>query len=89
MKHWRIDIQGRVQGVFYRASARDIAEKLNIKGYVENCPDGSVHIEAEGMAEDLRKFVNWCHEGPPRASVTAVDYREDAIVGYEKFEIRR
>ncbi len=89
MKHWSIDVQGRVQGVFFRASTREIADELQVKGYVENRPDGSVHIEAEGTENNLKTFLDWCHKGPSNARVTAVDYRENAIKGFEDFQIRR
>jgi len=82
-------VQGRVQGVFFRASTMEMASKLGINGYVKNMPDGSVHIEAEGTEESLQAFVDWCHGGPPNALVTAVDFREDAIAGFNEFEIRR
>lgn len=89
MKHWKIDIQGKVQGVFFRASTRETANQLGITGYVENRSDGSVHIEAEGEEDTLRKFLDWCHEGPSNAQVTAVDYKEGPMAGYDTFEIRR
>ncbi|MEJ2005550.1 MAG: acylphosphatase [Cyclobacteriaceae bacterium] len=89
MKHWSIDIQGNVQGVFFRATTRETAQKMGIKGFVENCPDGSVHIEAEASEEKLGKFLEWCHKGPPNANVTAVDYREEALKNYNGFEIKR
>ena len=89
MKHLNIQIQGKVQGVFFRASARDMARKLNINGYAENKKDGSVYIEAEGEDEDLEKFVEWCHRGPQSAMVAAVDFQVEKLVGFVDFTIRR
>lgn len=48
---------GRVQGVFFRASARDIAKRMNLVGSVRNLPDGSVEIFAQGSREQLEAFV--------------------------------
>lgn len=48
---------GRVQGVFFRATARDIAKRMGIKGTVRNLQDGSVEIVAEATKEVLEEFV--------------------------------
>lgn len=85
----RIIVTGKVQGVFFRASAQSAADQLTIKGFAQNLPDGNVHIEAEGDEENLRQFVDWCKHGPPRAQVTHVDIEEIEIKNYQKFEIRR
>ena len=89
MKHLNISIQGRVQGVFFRASTRDVADSLNLKGFVENCADGSVYIEAEGEPERLAEFLEWCHKGPVRSVVTAVDHKEGEWKGFRDFTIKR
>jgi acylphosphatase len=85
----RIIVTGKVQGVFFRASAKEAADQLNIKGFAQNMPNGSVHIEAEGAAEKLKQFVDWCHKGPPRAQVTHVDVQEGDVKNFERFEIKR
>ena len=56
-------IMGRVQGVFYRASAKETADTLNIKGYAKNQADGTVKIEAEGESENLNVLMDWCRKG--------------------------
>ena len=89
MRHWEIDVQGKVQGVFFRASARDVAKKLGLKGYAMNCGDGTVHISVEGPEEQLDQFLQWCHQGPPAAVVTAVDHKISEPVGYQEFFIKR
>ena len=48
MKRLTIQVIGEVQGVFYRATSKAVADQLGVKGYVMNQPDGSVYIEAEG-----------------------------------------
>lgn len=67
-------MQGRVQGVFFRQSTRDIAVELGLAGWVRNMDDGSVEIEAIGSKEALEKLIVWCQSGgPPSARVDNVD----------------
>ncbi|HWP60524.1 MAG TPA: acylphosphatase [Candidatus Acidoferrales bacterium] len=68
----RVRVEGRVQGVFFRASALDEAVRLGVTGWARNLPDGSVEIVAEGDKGALDAFVAWCHRGPPRARVERV-----------------
>lgn len=89
MNHYGIVVTGKVQGVFFRASAKEMADQLTVKGFAQNQPDGSVYIEAEGPAEKLKQFSDWCKQGPPRAQVTHVDVREGEVKNFERFEIRR
>jgi acylphosphatase len=51
--HKNLYISGKVQGVFYRKSTKEIADKLGVKGFVQNMPDGSVYAEAEGEEADI------------------------------------
>lgn len=74
-------IKGRVQGVFFRAEARRKAEELGLTGWVRNNPDGAVEAVAEGDTDMVEKFVNWCHEGPPRARVAAVEVSRSGATG--------
>lgn len=89
MKHVTIIVTGKVQGVFFRASAKDVADQLNIKGFAQNQPDGSVYIEAEGDEQALANFIAWCKQGPPRAQVTNVEVQEQAVKNFERFWIER
>jgi len=89
MKHVSLKISGKVQGVYFRASTKDIAEKYEIKGFVRNERDGSVYIEAEGEDENLKQFVAWCHHGPMHATVQRVDLKEGSVQGFSTFEITR
>lgn len=89
IQHFNILITGRVQGVWYRASAHRKANELRLTGFVRNMPDGSVYAEAEGPLENLRAFVEWCWEGPELAKVENVDVQEDIPQGFERFEIKR
>lgn len=88
-KHINIRVAGRVQGVYFRASAKDQASSLRLKGFVRNEPDGNVYIEAEGDDLVLDKFVAWCKVGPPGADVADVHVTAGDLVGFERFEITR
>jgi acylphosphatase len=66
-------VSGRVQGVFFRVSTRDVAVPLKITGHAVNLPDGSVEVLACGEAAALQELERWLQEGPPPASVTNVE----------------
>lgn len=86
-KHFNIKIFGQVQGVFFRASAREKATSLGINGFVQNQPNGSVYIEAEGENDGLNQFLSWCHEGPSAASVDEVKITEGPLKNFSGFSI--
>ena len=65
-------IKGKVQGVFYRASAKAAAEKLHITGWIKNTREGHVEALASGEEANLRQFVEWCQKGPEQAAVSDV-----------------
>jgi acylphosphatase len=87
MKHLDIRVRGRVQGVFFRATTREAALVLGIRGTVRNEPDGSVLIEAEGDDESLDRFLEKVRQGPPGSRVVSMDIREGRSRGYARFEI--
>jgi acylphosphatase len=66
--------------VFFRASTREQALKLGLRGYAKNLPDGRVEVLAEGDASSLDALERWLHVGPPMARVETVE-RSDAEVG--------
>ncbi|MEK7523661.1 MAG: acylphosphatase [Patescibacteria group bacterium] len=72
-KQANIIITGRVQGVFFRASAKEKALELGIAGWIKNTSDGGVALVAQGKEEQLKAFLQWCKKGPPRAEVLHVD----------------
>lgn len=86
LKHLNIKVYGQVQGIFYRATAREEAEKLNITGFARNEPDESVYIEAEGEEEKLDHFIAWCHKGPPLANVEKVKTEEGFLKNFPSFD---
>lgn len=81
-------VQGRVQGVFYRANTQKVAQGLGLAGWVKNCPGGSVEIHAEGDKAKLEELIAWCHEGPALASVSDIDLTWMPAEGHRTFEIR-
>ncbi len=84
----RYFVMGQVQGVCYRAGARDKALELGVDGYARNLPDGRVEVLAAGPEDALTDFALWLGSGPPQAVVEAVE-REDVAEQPEKgFYIR-
>ena len=69
----RIVVAGRVQGVWFRGSMQDEAERLDVVGWVRNRPDGTVEAEAEGAREAVDALIDWARHGPRGAHVTDVD----------------
>ena len=82
-----ITVIGHVQGVGFRYHTLREAELLEIRGFVNNQPDGSVYIEAEGESEKLEVFVQWCRKGPPHARVLLAEVKRIEVRNYEKFQI--
>ena len=81
-------IVGKVQGVFYRASAKDTAVTLGLTGYVKNLPDGFVEIVAEGSPGKLNQLIEWCKAGPANARVTDVKTTISPSIGeFDNFHI--
>jgi acylphosphatase len=89
MKTIRLTIKGKVQGVFYRATAKEIADALGIKGWVRNLPDRNVEIAATASEDMLQKFTEWCKQGPPRAKVDDVRIDEQVLEEFRDFRIIR
>lgn len=90
MKRYQILISGRVQGVFFRASAKDLADSLHLEGTVQNMPDGSVYVEVQGDSMQLKEFLNWCYQGPDLSKVEKVEFTiEEELKKYSGFEILR
>lgn len=86
-KHLNIIIHGKVQGVFFRSSAKEKAEELGIKGYIRNMEDGTVLIEAEADKEVLSEFLNWCENGPDKAEVEKIDKFQKGLQHYDNFQV--
>lgn len=88
-KNYQLTIQGRVQGVGFRYWVKNMADQLQLTGYVRNLPDGAVFAEIQGEEDACTAMIQNCHEGPPLAFVNKVSVAEGIIVDYFGFQIRR
>ena len=87
MKHINIKVTGKVQGVFFRASTKAVADQMGVKGLVKNEKDGSVYIEAEGNETTLSMFLEWCNEGTDKSVVENVAVEDAEVKNYRNFEV--
>jgi len=83
----RVFVEGRVQGVWFRESTRQMAEQTGVAGWVRNLADGRVEAVFEGPAEQVAQAVEWMRHGPERAMVTATETAEERVVGLTGFAI--
>lgn len=82
-------INGKVQGVYYRAFACDVASSLELKGWARNLQDGRVEIVFEGNKDTIELAIKKCYEGPPASKVTDIDISwENHLEGFNDFMIR-
>ncbi len=85
----RLFIEGRVQGVCYRAFTRDVALSLGLDGWVKNLRDGRVEAVFEGDKERIQQAIRRCLTGPPGARVSRIDTQWESFTGNESgFDIR-
>jgi len=85
--HYRVS--GRVQGVFYRASTQETAQRLGLTGWVRNCEDGDVELVACGDHRSLEQLEQWLWQGPPGARVSGIRRRETPVQPFAGFAVRR
>ncbi len=78
-KRVRMLISGRVQGVFFRYYTREEAQRIGVRGWVRNLPDGRVEVLAEGTEEQLRLLESACRKGPPHARVLDLRVTEEPV----------
>ena len=83
----RFLVTGRVQGVFFRVSTRDVALRLSLTGYAKNLPDGCVEVVACGQPDAVDKLAAWLHEGPQMASVASVDEEAMDFRAFDRFSM--
>lgn len=76
-------VGGRVQGVFYRATAAQRARELGVRGYAKNLPDGRVEVLAVGDADVVNTFIEWLWTGSSASKVTSVDATDIALQPHE------
>lgn len=86
----QLKITGRVQGVFYRQSTMETANRLGLTGWARNCLDGSVEAVFEGDKHAVDQAIEWCRQGPPAARVSDVSVAwQDFKDEFGSFGIRR
>ena len=83
----RVVVHGRVQGVWFRESARGQAERHGVSGWVRNRTDGTVEAELEGAPDDVELLVRWFAHGPPDARVDRLDVTELPVDGRRGFSV--
>ena len=83
-----VRITGRVQGVFFRAWTREQADRLDVNGWVKNCPDGSVEAHLEGSHERVDRLVDLLRRGPSGARVDDVQVHEAQPENHDWFAVR-
>jgi acylphosphatase len=86
---YRIVVSGRVQGVFYRASCRQMAQEHGVNGWVRNLPDGTVEAVFEGAEDDVDRLVDWSRRGPRAAEVADVRVQAEPPEGLSGFQVRQ
>jgi acylphosphatase len=84
----RVIVHGRVQGVFFRDTARRMAQSRGLGGWVRNKPEGTVEAVFEGEPEAVESMIRWCEEGPRGAVVDHVDVTDEEPEGLTEFRIR-
>jgi acylphosphatase len=85
-----LKIEGRVQGVYFRASAVQEARRRGLTGWVMNCLDGSVEAVAEGPRVRIEDWIAWCRQGPPGARVERVRLEwQECANEFQGFRIKR
>lgn len=80
-KRIHLVVRGRVQGVYFRASAQREARQLGLTGYVKNRKDSAVELVAEGEEDQVKDFLNWAQTGPSTARVDKVETRWRSYTG--------
>jgi acylphosphatase len=84
----RAVVHGRVQGVFFRDTARRHADSRGVSGWISNRPDGTVEAVFEGEPDAVEWMLHFCREGPRGATVERVDVTEEEPEGLSAFAIR-
>ncbi len=84
----RLGVHGRVQGVFFRESARRLAEQHGVAGWIRNVPDGTVEAVFEGNADAVDRLVEFCDRGPRGAVVERVEVAEEEAEQHVGFAVR-
>jgi acylphosphatase len=89
MKTVYLEISGKVQGVFFRATAKEVAKRYKISGWIKNTYDEKVAALITGEKENVEKFISWCKQGPEKANVKNVTITNKELQNFNSFEIIR
>ena len=89
MKSSKISVTGKVQGVYFRASAKQKAMNLGVNGYIKNELDGTVTLVVEGDEKAVKSMTEWCKHGPGLAHVKGLLKEDCAARNFISFEIRK
>ena len=81
LKRIEIIVRGRVQGVYYRATAEREARQHGLTGWVKNRKDGSVEMVVEGEEDAVKDFLAWAQIGPSTARVDKIETRWRSYTG--------
>ncbi len=84
----RVIVHGSVQGVFFRDSARRLAQQRGVSGWITNRRDGAVEAVFEGEPAAVERLVRFMHEGPRGAQVKSVDVSDEEPEGATGFSVR-
>jgi acylphosphatase len=85
----RVVVSGEVQGVFFRTSTEDLAERLGLTGWVRNRSDGRVEAEFQGPSSAIEEAVEFCRSGPRHADVLDIEVEKlEPVEGERGFEVR-
>ncbi|WGI17088.1 acylphosphatase [Methanonatronarchaeum sp. AMET-Sl] len=88
-KRVHLFIEGKVQGVYFRATTKEKANENNVKGWVKNLPDGRVEAVFEGEENMVDKLVEFCHKGPDRANVINIDVKKEEYKNeFNEFKVK-
>jgi acylphosphatase len=80
-------IKGKVQGVYYRVVAKEMADELSITGWIKYISDGRVETMATGTEKQLQQFISWCRRGPEKAMFTDVIITPLSEEAFDEFSI--
>lgn len=83
----RCRVDGRVQGVFFRASTLDKARQLGLHGWVRNLYDGRVECLIQGEEDRVKQLQDWLWQGSPPSNVTHVQCYDEAVIDCDSFRV--
>jgi len=89
MKTVHLVIRGKVQGVYFRNTAMQVAEKLKVTAWIKNTSEANVEAMVTGDENAIQESIKWCKIGPERAIVNEVTISKKPETLFESFRILR